>query len=163
MNRFLGARPIEDEAGRIETLILVPLGARAYNSAAISVADSSLQALTFDTERFDYDAMHSTVSNTGRLTCVTPGVYVVSGYVKWAADATGVRKVALRFHDDSGASDIYIAGELDASPGSGDDCEQNVSTVWAMEVDDYFELVVYQDSGGALNATACEFDAIKIS
>jgi hypothetical protein len=43
--------------------------------------------LTFDSERFDSDASHSTVSNTGRLTVPTngDGLYLIGGTVQFGA------------------------------------------------------------------------------
>jgi hypothetical protein len=54
--------------------------ARVRNSAAISIPNNVATVLTYDTERFDTvggssGAMHSTSSNTGRLTAQSAGKY----------------------------------------------------------------------------------------
>src|SRR4051794_16526480 len=49
-----------------------------YNDAAQSIPDGALTALTFNTEHFDTDSIHSTSSNTSRLTCQTAGIYVIT-------------------------------------------------------------------------------------
>src|SRR5438876_645541 len=66
------------------TGVASPQGARVYNSANISVSASTEQALTFDTERSDSNAYHSTSSNTSRITVPTggDGRYVISGAVE---------------------------------------------------------------------------------
>jgi hypothetical protein len=46
---------------------------RVYNSGNIDPTTSTWEPLTFDSERFDTDAMHSTSSNTGRITIPTGG------------------------------------------------------------------------------------------
>ena len=53
------------------------VGARVHNSANISVSDSTWTSMTFDSERYDTDSIHSTASNTSRLTCVTAGKYLI--------------------------------------------------------------------------------------
>lgn len=149
--RRLGRFPVEADAERVRTLITTPVGARAHNSAALTIGTGSLTALTFDSERWDHGGVHSTASNTGRLTCTRPGVYFIVGHVRWEANATGVRKLAVRFHDSSVPSDTYICAELDADAGADDEVGQSVATTWALEIDDYVELFVYQDSGGDLD------------
>jgi hypothetical protein len=64
--------------------------ARVHNSALIDPATSSWVSLTFDSERFDTDASHSIVSNTGRLTVPTngDGLYHFGGNV--AFDTSGL-------------------------------------------------------------------------
>ena len=54
---------------------------RAYNNAAIDPATGSWVTLTFNAERWDTNDMHSTVSNTERLTIPTggDGIYTIDG------------------------------------------------------------------------------------
>lgn len=67
------------------------IGARVYNSGNISVPYSggAATALTFDSERWDYDTIHDTVSNTDRLTCKTAGLYEICGHVAWQGTSNG--------------------------------------------------------------------------
>ena len=44
-----------------------------YNNANISIATGTNTALTFNSERYDNAAMHSTSSNTQRITAPTGG------------------------------------------------------------------------------------------
>lgn len=55
--------------------------------AVLTIANNSTTQLTFDSERWDTDGMHSTSTNTGRLTCVTSGLYLVFANVQWVASA----------------------------------------------------------------------------
>lgn len=51
----------------------------AYSAAGVAVPNSSGGTLiTFDSEIYDTDNMHSTVSNTGRVTFTTAGLYRIS-------------------------------------------------------------------------------------
>src|SRR5262245_36505262 len=64
------------------------------------VSASTDTHLTFPTEVEDValgggaGAMHSTVSNTGRLTCVTPGLYLFYAQINWAELASSVTTAA---------------------------------------------------------------------
>src|SRR3990167_2096989 len=70
-----------------------------YNSAAISHTTSgTFQGLTFDSEYFDTHAMHSSASNTGRLTCTIPGTYIAIGSFNWAAASGGRRMGEIRLN-----------------------------------------------------------------
>lgn len=94
------ARELSAARRRLEALETLERGrfaARVYNSADISIATSGLpQALTFDSEEYDYGGLHSVASNTGRLTAVVGGIYVISGHATFASDATGLRQLSIR-------------------------------------------------------------------
>jgi hypothetical protein len=118
---------------------------RAYNSADISIANATLTALTFDSERYDTDSMHSTVSNTGRITFTTAGVYNLTFNGVFASNATGYRVASFRLNGTT-----YI-GYFSQMAVSGDSTYLNVTTQYKFAAGDYIEVVVYQTSGGALN------------
>lgn len=121
---------------------------RVYNSAAISCANGAETFLTFNSERWDTDSMHSTGSLTGRITINTAGLYVVTANLDIAPSATGDRYVAIRVN---GATVIgYDSRRAPAVQG----CLFVLSTLYRFAVADYIEVGVYQDSGGALNARA---------
>jgi hypothetical protein len=51
---------------------------RVYHNVDQSIAHSTLTTLAFNSERYDTDTMHDTVTNNSRITFTTAGVYVVS-------------------------------------------------------------------------------------
>ena len=53
-------------------------GCRLTKSAGQNFTGTTLTVLTWDTEKFDTDSMHSTVTNTERITFTTAGYYMVS-------------------------------------------------------------------------------------
>lgn len=59
--------------------------ARVYNSSDIDPAPGGWVTLTFDTERFDTDTVHSTASNTSRLTIPAngDGLYLIGACVEF--------------------------------------------------------------------------------
>lgn len=123
-------------------------GARVYNSANISIANATNTALTFDTERYDTDALHSTTTNTNRLTAPAAGKYLITGHVEWGASATGQRYINVRFNGTTVIAQQHVIN-LNNTVFS-----QSIATIYSLAANDFVELVVFQDSGGALNVQA---------
>jgi hypothetical protein len=122
--------------------------ARVFNSAAISVANNTPQALTFNSETWDGNALHSTVTNTSRLTAVTAGKYIIVGMVEWTANATGRRQISLSVNNTTTIASTII------NTASGTVVERQIVTaIYDMAATDYVELIAFQNSGGALNVT----------
>ncbi len=123
---------------------------RVYNNANISTSNGTFQALTFNTERYDVGGMHSTSSNTGRITVPTggDGVYRCGGHVDWVSNGTGIREVQIRLN---GAT---VIAYNTMNPLSGTDSILSVNTEYALVAGDYLELLTFQSSGGALNIGA---------
>lgn len=119
---------------------------RVYNSANISVANNSWQALTFDTERWDTDDIHSTTTNTERLTCATAGTYLITGHISFAANVAGNRGAGIRL-----GGTTYIATHLGLGGFAVNNTNITIVTMYQLAADEYVELMVYQNSGGALN------------
>lgn len=122
-------------------------GARVYNNANITISTASDTALTFNSERYDADTIHDTGSNTSRLTCKTAGKYIIVGHVEFASNATGARQVFIRLN---GTTDIGRQAYL--SPGSA--TRFCITTIYDLALNDYIELVVWQNSGGNLDVVA---------
>lgn len=130
---------------------------RAYNSAAIAIPNTTVTAVTLNSERWDDTAnpMHSTSANTSRLTCFIPGLYVIDGHNQWAAAAGGVQRY----------SAIRITFAAGGTTTPAEQVKTNSATLlhqtsvheqYRLAAGDYAELVVFQDSGGNLNVTSPE-------
>lgn len=132
----------EDRIGR------EAIGARAYNSLNISIANATATAVTLDTERFDTTDLHSTASNTARFTLPVAGVWEVGCSTQWAANATGSRRTSIRLNGATYLADARVFA------GATDTPAQTVSTLYRVAATDYVECVVEQNSGGALNVLA---------
>ena len=122
---------------------------RVFNSSAISVATGALVLLTFNSERFDNDGIHSTTTNTGRLTCVTAGAYLITGAFSFAASAAGSQRSGL-----VRLNGVTQIGNLDAQRNGASATSLTISTIYKLAVGDYVELGVFQDTGGSLNVNA---------
>lgn len=121
--------------------------AKAYNNANISVANGgSGQILTLNSEWWDEGDLHSTSADTGRLTAPITGLYHVGGSVRWATNATGVRQMNLR-KNGSTLLDVSVV------PGSASVVAINkVSAIVRLAKGEYVDALVFQNSGGALDA-----------
>ena len=134
------------------------IGARVYNSGDIAnIVTATITTLTFDSERYDTDTIHSTSSNTSRLTATTAGKYLIWGSATWA------------FTPVNGAIYLWLNGTtyIARHQPAVDYRTMNVSTVWDMAAGDYVELRVEQNSGGnvsisAISAYSPEFGMMRI-
>jgi len=66
--------------------------------------------ITYDSEVVDGEGMHSTVTNTDRITCVTPGAYSVSVHSMWASTAAAIQIGQRVLHYNSANVLISAAG-----------------------------------------------------
>jgi len=125
-----------------------PDGARVYNSANLTVSNLVVTALTFNSERYDNGGLHSTVTNTSRLTAQNAGKYLITAHLVWAANATGRRTTHLRLDGET-----YIA--TDVRPAiDGAVLAVSLATVYHLAASSYVEVAVYQNSGGDLDVIA---------
>ncbi len=124
-------------------------GARVYNSAALSIPHNTTTNLTFDSERFDTDAYHNTVSGTGRLTAPIAGVYLIVGHVRFEANVTGFRQVGINLNGTTNLAVLTLPAVGAAVPNI-----MTAETVYELIAGDYVTLQVLQNSGGSLDVGA---------
>jgi hypothetical protein len=137
--------------------------ARVYNSGPPTISHNTTTALTFNSERFDHGDLHSTSSNTSRLTAPVAGLYSVGANFRFAANATGQRYGALRVNGSTViAEDMVLPGSAAVLP------RLVLSTIWRLAAGDYVEVLAFQTSGGALDvetssATSPEFWMVRLA
>ena len=68
-----------------------PPSVSVFNNTTQNVLDDTLTVLTANSENFDNDSMHSTASNTSRITINTAGRYVFGATVQFDPSVTGHR------------------------------------------------------------------------
>jgi hypothetical protein len=123
------------------------LGTRAYHNAAQAVATATWTSLALNSELFDNDTIHDLVTNNSRLTCKTAGVYVITGTVSIAASAAGtLRGIRIFLNGVTPLDTVLLPLVVNTS------LIINVSGIYNLALNDYVELQMYQDTGGALNA-----------
>lgn len=118
---------------------------RVYNNANISVANSANATLSFNSERFDTDNIHDTVTNNSRLTCKTAGKYYIQASVVFETNATGIRSIDLVING------VTSIGSTKVVAINGDTVNLQVSAIYELAVNDYVTVTGYQNSGGDLN------------
>jgi len=123
--------------------------AGVYHNAAQSIGNFVTTALAFNSERFDNASLHDTATNNSRLTAPVAGLYQITGCMEWASGAGSLRAIGLRVNGTT-----IIAVDYSGPIGGGLATAQSISALYKLAAGDYVELVVLQDSGGALNVNA---------
>jgi hypothetical protein len=123
------------------------VGVKVYASAAQTLSNATETIMVFNSESFDTDGFHSTVTNTGRLTVPEgkAGKYLVYGQIAYNGNATGQRQTNFL---KNGSGGNFKAIEL--NNGSSYLTNPSGSTVLDLAVGDYVEMAGYQDSSGNL-------------
>ena len=111
-----------------------------------TIANNTITALLFNQEIADNDSMHSLLSNTSRITVNTAGVYALTAAVQFDGNTTGVRTVSIVMN----GSDTLVT--QDAENLGTNSIKLNVATLYYLDVNDYVEVRVRQDSGGNLDS-----------
>lgn len=144
-----------DQVRDNEEFLIDPPFASVFNNTTQSVADNTITLLTANAENFDNDAMHSTVTNTGRLTAQTEGRYEFTCRVNFQADTTEGRRV-LQIRKNGGT-----AITVNSSRAVIDGNSQTLSGFLkdTAIAGDYWEVLCLHTAGNALTVTLQEFTA----
>jgi hypothetical protein len=124
-------------------------GCRVLLTANQSIANSTDTSVAFTDETYDTDGYHSNTTNTSRLTIPAgkAGYYQINALVCWKPNGTGIR-----------AMDIFKNGARvqysQVNPQASNDQSFSQSAIIYAAVADYFEMVLFQNSGGAINVGA---------
>ena len=141
------------------------VSARAFNTAAFALTSGTAAVITLDSERWDTDTIHSTSSNTSRLTATTAGKYQITGHAEFASNVNaGRRRLEILLN---GAT--VIASEdcpfNTATPSDAVRC--SITTHYNLSATDYVELRANQTASATLNVNASsnyspEFEMVKV-
>ena len=157
--------PYKDSATLLTTSRGLPslhqqVRAAVYNSVVQAIADVTLTNLTFNSAVFDVGGMWNPAFPT-RLT-VPPvdgeGTYLVMAVCPFAANAANQRQIRINKNGTTQLPFVNVpaAAAFVQTP--------TVSQLLPALGGDYFEIQVYQDSGGPLNtATRPQLSAIKLA
>lgn len=133
--------------------------AHLRQTVAQSIPNAGFTALTFDVEDVDSDNMHSTVTNTQRLTAVTAGWYQVGGGISFTANVTGQRGARLAVNGTA----LVASGSQFQTAGAG---AMNIplrAILVFLNVGDFLTLDALQNSGAALNSSVTGVDESSFS
>lgn len=138
------------------TFVGNPPRCSVFNSGVQSIANGTTVVLTANSENYDSDTMHSTVTNTSRITATTAGIYLVVATVRFAANATGFRFIEFFFNATTASTAMLI-------PAPTSDAVLSASRPFSFTASQFIEIQAHQTSGGALNVTLENFSATLIS
>lgn len=123
----------------------VGIGARVYNSAAITINNGVVTTVSFNSERYDTDNLHSTTTNPERLTITRPGIYLVWANIRFSDNAAGFRQMVLVLNGTT-----VIASDIRAPVATGFGYDMTLATIYQFAVNDYVTVRAYQNSGANL-------------
>jgi hypothetical protein len=149
--------------------LMNPPRVNAYASAVTPLTTSVSTLVSFDSEPWDTDSMHSTTTNPSRITINTSGQYLVTFYGRFLSNATGYRQLNLRLNSggNSGAGNTVSTVNSAAVNGSSTFVTRTMEL--ACVAGDHYELFAWQNCGSTLNlesgqrVTGMEFRWLGIS
>lgn len=119
------------------------------------IATNTLTVLTADQEFYDTDAMHSTVTNTSRITVNTAGRYSVEACINWVAINLEDIPLLLNFLVDGTTG--YNVGQIEALKSGSFTTAMSGARSIDLAVGQYVEVRVRQISGFPAGCTLEEF------
>ena len=147
-NVLVGGQGVYPTTGDLFAEGVAPI-CRVYNSGNIAVNSTSDTTVTFDSESSDVFAMHSTITNTSRITPPWPGKWRVHGQIEWSSQttATGFRQVKL-FQTGAQVNQTLLPAITNSVSTT------QVDDILTIAAGDYIELVVRHNFGSAININA---------
>jgi hypothetical protein len=119
-------------------------GARAIRTAIFDIPTGGAPTVVpWQGEEWDTDGIWN-VGQPTRLTCQTPGKYIICASGAWEYRLQGLREFYLLLNGTTTIAKDQIWG-LSSSVAPS----QNIETIYDLEEGDYIELYVYQNSGVA--------------
>lgn len=138
--------PLAMRSQMAEGLEGADVSVRAYNYLNLALANATSTVLTFSDERWDTHELHSTVSNTSRLTAKEKGRYLIFGHLRFEGWGTGLRRLTIRLNG------ITNIAQQETNAVSGMPTHVTVTTTYELNPNDYVELVAYHNAGTGLAA-----------
>lgn len=129
-----------------------PPSCKANRTTTQSIADLTATAVSFTAaDSWDTDGFHSTVSNQSRLTVPSGlgGKYLIVASVPWASSSSGWRDFTIRANGSTSLDSTRVgSGVANPYPIS------TITTIQQLAAGTYLEVVVWQNSGAALDVLA---------
>jgi hypothetical protein len=125
-------------------------GTHLTKSVDQTINNNALTAITWDTETFDTNTYHSTVTNTSRITIPSgkAGYYRVTTRITFAG-VTTFRSRQVRLYKNGSGFELF--NQVSSGTATdGDDNSYELNTVVNLAVADYLEIYAYQLSGSSL-------------
>ncbi len=134
------------------------LGARVFMSVNLAVANNAATAVGFNSESFDQGTLHDNAVNNSRLTVPAgeAGRWIIQTHPAWALSGIGIRQLAIRKNGTDLMFNTLNADTMAGFAGAGNEltADSDMSIVAILDdaaAADFYEMIVYQDSGAARN------------
>lgn len=121
------------------------ISVRVFNSVTPTINSNTPTVLTWDTERFDTDNLHTGASS--QLVAPVTGKYHVFATLYWNNVAGGIRSVMIRRNGNGG---LIVAGQTIPASTDPSGVYESASGVIDLQANDFVECLVYQDTGAGL-------------
>lgn len=130
----------------------------AYSAASMSFSNATARVVNFDTEVYDTDSMHSTSSNTSRITATTAGLYEFHWFMRMpsATYTTFDMDIRLNANASTGGGSSIFPSNMPFASGSTFRLVSFHYTQF-MNANDYHEMFFTQTTGGALSNIVGQF------
>jgi hypothetical protein len=130
----------------------VPVPFAHLTQSATAIADNSFTTANLTSTTADNGATTCGSAladlSTDRITLRRSGIWVVQAFASWAANGTGYRSLTVALNGTT------FGGELNSNMSGFFGVSQSATAVhYASGTSDYVTAIVYQNSGGNLNAT----------
>lgn len=137
---------------RLRDTVLKRPSCHVYFTADQDTVTATHTELLFSAEDHDNAAMHSTASNTDRITIPSDGIYCFGAHLIWVADAVGGRSLLITLN---GPPPLVAASALVDSLHVATIESGNETRCWAygtrsLSAGDILRAVAFQTSGGNL-------------
>ena len=125
-------------------------GCSVTHSAAQACASGTNTALNFDTEDWDTDGYHDTVTNNTRLTLPFTGKFLITGWIPWAPQNTTSRR---NLEVLKNGSVMEMRNETMAASSGAGEPNNTIAVMVNGVAGDYYELIAWQNSGSSLSSS----------
>ena len=134
--------------------VSTPPACRAYHNTTISCTTATWTLIQLNSESFDTDTMHDTVTNNSRLTANTAGVYLVTAEAQFTAPSGSPESLQIRLNANGAiGGGSPVATWQTTGNASANQC-MNVANIIYLNAGDYIEAFVQQNTGSSQNLAA---------
>jgi hypothetical protein len=149
-----------DQVRDNDEFLIDPPAVSIFESSAQTVNNVTTTALISNEENYDNNAMHSSVTNTSRLTAQTAGRYLVWARILFAASTAGTyRQLSFRVNGTTEYLGMIVPFVNDASVST----LLSSSATVVLAATDYVECMARHNVNPSLNVTMLEFGALFLT
>lgn len=136
----------------VDASITAFAGVKVTKSASQSISNATNTVLTWDQETYDTGSAHDNVTNNSRITIPAAwnGKKVrFEMQIRWPTNSTGIRNAGI--YKNGAAPTTGGRCNISVAPATNSSVHMYGTYIDTVATGDYYEVNVYQSSGGALN------------